>query len=71
MSEEGVAFYNGSVYHWKKVLNHNSMGYEILNKVWEKWLKDDGEVVNTDTWRSKNICTLLETRVQVLHQHGK
>ena len=35
----------------------------------EKWLKEEGNVVNTDTWRRKNIRSLFETRVQV-HQYG-
>ena len=75
MRDWGFAFFKEGFKNWWDevlILVPSEAQAEILINLkleWEKWLKEEGNVVNTDTWRCKNFCSLFETRVQV-HQYG-
>ena len=75
MRDGGFAFFKEGFKNWWDeglILVPSEAQAEILINLkleWEKWLKEEGNVVNTDTWRRKNFCSLFETRVQV-HQYG-
>jgi hypothetical protein len=64
MNKDGQDYFKEGVKNWKKVFDPTSTGFVNLKSEWEQWLKDDGSVVNTDTWRRKNICSLLAVRVR-------
>ena len=59
MNEEGHDYFKKGVKNWRKLFDPTSLGFTNLKSEWEQWLKDEGSVVNTDTWRRKNICSLL------------
>ena len=65
MNKDGQNYFKEGVLNWKKVFDPTSTGFTNLKSEWEQWLKDEGSVVNTDTWRRKNICSLLAVRVRV------
>jgi len=64
MNKDGQDYFKEGVKNWKKVFDPTSTGFSNLKSEWEQWLKDEGSAVNTDTWRRKNICSLLAVRVQ-------
>jgi hypothetical protein len=65
MNKDGQDYFKEGVLNWKKVFDPTrSAGFSNLKSEWEQWLKDEGSAVNTDTWRRKNICSLLAVRVQ-------
>ena len=64
MNKDGQDYFKEGVKNWKKVFDPTSTGFSNLKSEWEQWLKDEGSAVNTDTWRRKNIGSLLAVRVQ-------
>ena len=64
MNKDGQDYFKEGVKNWKTVFDRTCTGFLNLKTEWEQWLQDESSVVNTDTWRRKNIRSLLAVRVQ-------
>ena len=64
MNKNGQDYFKEGVKNWKTVFDRTCTGFSNLKTEWEQWLQNESSVVNTDTRRRKNICSLLAVRVQ-------